>query len=143
MTDEDVYSLYQEGLARIDAKDPAAAVEVLRKAAAAEPAAENVREALARAQFDAKLFSAARASFASITETNPANDYAWFGLGLAEQRLQNFAVAAEHLTIASVMRPEREDYRKALDDVRATLRFRADPLAGGPSSASDASRGDR
>ena len=124
---DDVYSLYQQAMDRLGQQDATGALELLSKAVAAEPSAENLREALGRAQFDAKLFSAARATFASITESNPANDYAWFGLGLSEQRLQMFAQAANHLAVAAVMRPDREDYAKALADVRATLRFRREP----------------
>jgi Flp pilus assembly protein TadD len=104
---------------------PAAAAQVLRRAATAEPASRSVREALARAQFDAGWYAAAAESFRLIVEASPSDDYAHFGLGLALARTGNHAAAAEHLALAAAMRPDAAHYTDALRQVRATLQARA------------------
>ena len=65
---------------------PAAAAQVLQRASMAEPASRSVREALARAQFDAGQYAEAADNFRMIVEASPSDDYAHFGLGLALAR---------------------------------------------------------
>jgi Flp pilus assembly protein TadD len=84
-----------------------------------------VREALARAQFDAGWYALAVESFRMIVEASPADDYAHFGLGLALARAGDPGKAAEYLALAAAMRPDLPHYSAALRDVRATLRARA------------------
>lgn len=120
------YELYREGRDLLAQGDPDAAVPLLTRAVAAEPDARSVRETLARAQFDARMYYQARANFAVIAESDPADHYAHFGLGLTASRLGDFAVAANHLAIASALRPEITHYGETLRQVRATLRHRAD-----------------
>src|SRR5215469_10034036 len=93
-------------------------------AARAEPQSRMVREALARAQFDAGWYTAAAASFRMIVEASPADDYAHFGLGLALARSGAPGEAAEYLALAAAMRPDLPHYTGALRGVRATLRAR-------------------
>ena len=83
-----------------------------------------VREALARAQFDAGWYAAAAGSFRMIVEASPADDYAHFGLGLALARSGAPGEAAEYLALAAAMRPDLPHYTGALREVRATLRAR-------------------
>jgi Flp pilus assembly protein TadD len=83
-----------------------------------------VREALARAQFDAGWYSLAAQNFRMIVEASPADDYAHFGLGLALARSGDPGKAAEYLALAAAMRPDLAHYSQALRDVRATLRAR-------------------
>jgi Flp pilus assembly protein TadD len=104
---------------------PAAAAQVLQRAATAEPASRSVREALARAQFDAGWYAAAADNFRLIVEASPTDDYAHFGLGLALARTGNHAAAAEYLALAAAMRPDNGHYTGALRQVRATLQARA------------------
>jgi Flp pilus assembly protein TadD len=106
---------------------PAAAAQVLQRAAAAEPTSRSVREALARAQFDAGWYTAAADSFRLIVEASPSDDYAHFGLGLALARSGEHAAAAEYLALAAAMRPDATHYTDALRQVRATLRARGQP----------------
>ena len=106
---------------------PAAAAQVLQRAAHAEPGSRSIREALARAQFDTGRYEAAAASFRAIVEADPADDYANFGLGLALARGGDHAAAAEYLALAAAMRPDRKPYTDALHQVRATLRSRKRP----------------
>ena len=85
---------------------PAAAAQVLQRASTAEPASRSVREALARAQFDAGRYAAAADNFRMIVEASPSDDYAHFGLGLALARTGHHAAAAEYLALAAAMRPD-------------------------------------
>jgi len=109
---------------------PAAAAQVLQRACSAEPGSRSVREALARAQFDAGWYQTAADNFRVIVEASPSDDYAHFGLGLALARTGDHAAAAEYLALAAAMRPDAAHYTDALREVRATLRARANQEEG-------------
>jgi tetratricopeptide (TPR) repeat protein len=133
----DTYTWYRRGLDLLGRGSPAAAAQLLERAAEAEPGARSVLEALARAQFDAGRYTEAAGNFRQIVEASPSDDYAHFGLGLALARAGNPAAAAEHLALAAAMRPELNHYTEALRSVRATLRARAEaspPQSPPPSS---------
>jgi tetratricopeptide (TPR) repeat protein len=121
----DAYTWYRRGLDLLGRGSPAAAAQLLERAAEAEPGARSVLEALARAQFDAGRYTQAAGNFRQIVDASPSDDYAHFGLGLALARAGNPAAAAEHLALAVAMRPELTHYTEALKGVRATLRARA------------------
>jgi Flp pilus assembly protein TadD len=121
----DAYAWYQRGIELLRKRSPAAAAQLLERACAAEPESRMVREALARAQFDAGRYSLAVRNFRMIVEASPADDYAHFGLGLALARAGQPGQAAEYLALAAAMRPDLPHYAAALRDVRATLRARA------------------
>jgi predicted Zn-dependent protease len=123
--DGDPQTWYLRGMELLSRGSPAAAAQILERAAAAEPASRSVREALARAQFDAGRYADAAGNFRMIVEASPSDDYANFGLGLSLARTGNPAAAAEYLAIAAAMRPEAAHYVDALRQVRATLRARA------------------
>jgi predicted Zn-dependent protease len=123
--DGDAYAWYQRGVELLSKRSPAAAAQLLERAADAEPGSRMVREALARAQFDAGRYAQAAANFRMIVEAVPADDYANFGLGLALARSGDPAGAAEYLALAAAMRPDLPHYSSALREVRATLRARA------------------
>ncbi len=120
----DVHSWYTTGMELLRKGSPAAAAQVLQRAANAEPGSRSVREALARAQFDTGLYEAAAANFRAIVEASPTDDYAHFGLGLALARSGEHEAAAEYLALAAAMRPDRKPYTDALHQVRATLKSR-------------------
>jgi Flp pilus assembly protein TadD len=120
----DTYELYRRGLDLLGRGSPAAAAQLLERAAAAEPHSRSVLEALARAQFDAGRYDAAAGNFRRIVEASPSDDYAQFGLGLALARTGDPGAAAEHLALAAAMQPDRRHYADALRSVRATLRAR-------------------
>ncbi|MER6178475.1 tetratricopeptide repeat protein [Streptosporangium sp. NPDC001681] len=103
---------------------PAAAAALLERAAYAEPESRSIREALARAQFNSRQYADAVDSFRWIIDANPAEDYAYFGLGLALWRTGDMEGAQEPLAIAVAMRPDQRHYVSALKSVRATLRAR-------------------
>ena len=122
--EDDPHAWYQRGLELLGRGSPAAAAQILQRAAAAEPGSRSVREALARAQFDAGRYAEAADNFRLIVEASPSDDYAHFGLGLALARTGNHAAAAEYLALAAAMRPDATHYTEALRSVRATLRAR-------------------
>ncbi len=109
-----VYEWYQRGLTLLEAGDVHAAATILARAAEAEPEKGSIREALARAYFRARRFSAALDEFAAALEISPANDYAHFGTGLCLGRLGRLKEAVGHLRMANVMRPGNDDYETAL-----------------------------
>lgn len=121
----DTYDLYRRGLDLLGSGSAAAAVQLLARAAAAEPQSRSVLEALARAQFDAGRYADAAGSFRRIVEASPSDDYAQFGLGLALVRTGDLRAAAEHLALAAAMRPDLRHYTDARRGVRATLRAQA------------------
>ena len=121
---DDVHAWYRRGMDLLGRGSPAAAAQVLQRASAAEPGSRSVREALARAQFDAGRYAEAADNFRVIVEASPSDDYANFGLGLALARSGNHAAAAEYLALATAMRPDNPHYTEALRSVRATLQAR-------------------
>lgn len=128
----DVYDWYQRGCRLLDEGHPAAAVELLTRVAAAEPTARHVRETLGRARLAARRYADAEADFAALVASQPDDDYAQLGLGLALARQGRFRESAEHLALAVAMRPDRTEYVAQLRQVRATLRAQAEtdqPLA--------------
>jgi Flp pilus assembly protein TadD len=120
---DDVHGWYTLGLELLGRGSPAAAAQVLQRAAEAVPEARSVREALARAQFDTGQYAAAAENFRVIVEASPAEDYACFGLGLSLSRAGEHAAAAQYLALAAAMRPLKH-YTEALRQVRATLEAR-------------------
>lgn len=119
-----VYEWYTRGLELLRAGSAGAALQLLTRAAEAEPGSHSIREALARAQFGVRRFDAAAESFRWIVDEEPAEDYARFGLGLSLSRMGDFEGAVKELALAAAMRPENEDYAKALRHARATLKYR-------------------
>ena len=126
----DTHQLYQRGLDLLGRGSPAAAAQLLQRAAAAEPRSRSILEALARAQFDAGQYAAAASNFQLIVDASPTDDYAQFGLGLALARTGDQRGAAEHLALAAAMRPNLRHYTDALRSVRATLRARRESSRG-------------
>lgn len=120
-----VYDWFRRGVRLLEEKHPAAAVQLLARAAEAEPGSRSIREALARAQFDAGQYGAALESFRAVAVADPSDDYAQFGWGVAAARLGDFETSAEHLALAVAMQPGNAHYRAALRQTRATLAARA------------------
>jgi len=135
-----VHAWYQRGMELLRRGSPAAAAQVLQRASTAEPDSRSVREALARAQFDAGRYAEAADNFRMIVEASPSDDYAHFGLGLALARTGDHAAAAEYLAIAAAMRPDAAHYTEALRSVRATLRAQDAARHGNPDATADDAR---
>jgi Flp pilus assembly protein TadD len=111
---ESAYEAYQEGTRLLASENPHAAAVALERARELEPDKASVRETLARAYFRCGRFPAAREEFARAVEIEPVNDYAHFGLGLCLLRQGDRLGARRHLKLAVAMRPDRDDYRRAL-----------------------------
>jgi tetratricopeptide (TPR) repeat protein len=120
----EVYDWYQRGVQMLDSGNPAAATQLLTRAAD-QVRSRSVMEALARAQFDAEQYREAADAFRILAESNPDDDYAQFGWGLAAARLGEYEIAVEHLALAAAMRPDVRYYTQALRGARATVRARA------------------
>ncbi|MBL7502601.1 tetratricopeptide repeat protein [Frankia sp. CNm7] len=116
-----VYDWFTRGKALHGHGDANAAVQLLAHACAAEPESRSVREALARAQFDAGQYDAALETFAWIVAQDPTDDYAQFGLGMAARRTGDLPTAIEHLALAAAMRPDISHYGRELRGARAHL----------------------
>jgi tetratricopeptide (TPR) repeat protein len=114
-----VYEWYQRGLQLLASGHPAPAATLLTRASETEPESRSLREALARAQFDAGRHREAIDSFTRLIAVNPADDYAHFGLGLAASRAGDLELAAEHLALAVALRPDLGHYARELRGVRA------------------------
>ena len=110
----DAYDAFQDGCRLLAGDNAHAAVIALERARALEPAKGSVREALARAYFRTGRFAHAEQEFQAAVEIDPVNDYAYYGLGVCRLRAGDVTRARGSLRLAAVMRPENEDYRRAL-----------------------------
>lgn len=115
----DVYDWVSRGRDLLAAGHAGAAATLLRHAHEAEPRSRELTETLARAEFEAGRFAAARDMFASLVDLAPDSDYARFGLGASLVRLGRYRDALPHLTMATVMRPGRAEYEELLGRARA------------------------
>src|SRR5450755_3454639 len=118
---EGPYDWYTRGLHLLQAGSAAAAEQLLDRAAAAEPGSRSVLEALGRAQFEARHYARAKATFARIIEADPTDDYGQFALGLSAARMGELRTAVEHLALAAAMRPDLAHYGRELRMARARL----------------------
>lgn len=127
------YEWYRRALDLLEGGDPDASLVLLDRVVAEESSATSAHEARARALFEARRFDEAASAFEALVHARPDDDFAHYGLGMSLWRLQRFRVAADHLAMAAVMRPDRSEYASALGQVRATLRARREaglPLDG-------------
>ena len=117
----EMYDWYIRGVELLDSGDSTSSVQLLQHVATSEPESRMVREALARAQFDAGMYEEALANFEWIIAINPADDYSQFGLGLAATKMGDLQKAVDHLALAAAMRPDVTHYALALRGARAAL----------------------
>jgi Flp pilus assembly protein TadD len=116
---EHVYDLYRRGSALLEHGDYAAATIPLEQARSYEPDKTSIREALGRAYFHAGRYAAARDEFAAVVERSPVNDFAHFCLGRALDKTGRRVEARRHLRLAAGLRPDRADYRRYLERIKA------------------------
>lgn len=120
-----VYEWFQRAQELLASGNADAALQLLYRVKA-EDSSTSVLESLGRALFDARRYVEAESVFRELCERVPSDDFAHYGLGVSLWRLQEFTLARDELAMAFVMRPDRSEYGKALGQVRATLRARAD-----------------
>jgi len=117
--DHDAYALFQRGISLLEESHWAQAAVPLEKAKRLEPDKTSIREALGRAYFRTGRYRRAAHEFSAVVERNPANDYAHFCLGRSFEKLGDKPAASRHLSLAAGMRPDREDYRRYRDRLKA------------------------
>jgi tetratricopeptide (TPR) repeat protein len=100
---------------------PDLAAELLVSAVTLEPSFGCLREALARAQFDAGQYLAARTTFTAMVALDARDHYALFGLGLVQTRLGVPAAAARQFERAAELCPDEPRYAVALEHARVQL----------------------
>ena len=111
---ESAYDLFRRGSRLLEENHPGAAAVLLERALTLEPGKASILEALGRAYFNQGDLARAAERFEAIVDADPLAHYAHFGLGLAARRLGDHGAAARHLKMATVLAPENEDYRRAL-----------------------------
>jgi Flp pilus assembly protein TadD len=127
------YDWYRRAVGLLEGGNADAASMLLSRLRDVDPTSLAVLEAYARALFDSRRYEEAAGAFAELVERSPAEDYAHYGLGLSLWRLQRFPASRDHLSMACVMRPDRQEYARALGQVSATIRARQEaglPLEG-------------
>lgn len=117
MTRESTYTLWLRGCALLTERHFHQAALVLEMARELEPHKASIRESLARAYFGSGRPDDARSEFEAAIEIEPTNDYAHFGLALCLERTGEMASARGHAKLAVVMRPQDENYRRALERI--------------------------
>ncbi|MGH8993757.1 MAG: tetratricopeptide repeat protein [Acidimicrobiia bacterium] len=115
----EAYSRFQEGSRLLESGNTHAAIISLERARELEPEKGSIREALARAYFRSGRIDAAAEEFEKVVELDPVNDYAHFGLGMCLLRRGERDAARGHLKLATIMRPEAEEYQAALRQASA------------------------
>jgi tetratricopeptide (TPR) repeat protein len=116
---ESAYDLFQRGSHLLAEHHPGAAAVLLERCLALEPGKASILEALARAYFDQGAYARAAERFQAIIDADPLAHYAHFGLGLSRARLGDAAAGRRHLRMAVFLKPENEDYQRALRRLEA------------------------
>jgi Flp pilus assembly protein TadD len=111
----ETHELYQQGRRHLASGYAAQATVALEKAKRREPRKASIREALGIAYFRIRRFPEAEAEFRAVLELAPADDYAHFALARSLDNQGRHAEAAPHYKLARCLRPEREEYRQAVD----------------------------
>lgn len=111
---ESAYELFQRGSQLLADHRAGAAALILERCLTLEPGKASIREALARAYFDQGAHAKAAEAFQAIVDADPLAHYAHFGLGLSRVRLGDEVAGRQHLRMAVFLKPEYEDYRRAL-----------------------------
>jgi tetratricopeptide (TPR) repeat protein len=111
---ESAYDLFQRGSRLLADHHPGAAAVLLERCLALEPGKASILEALGRAYFDQGDHERAAERFQAIVDADPLAHYALFGLGLSLARLGDVTAGLRHLRMAVFLKPENEDYQRAL-----------------------------
>jgi predicted Zn-dependent protease len=111
---DSAYDLFRRGSQLLEEHHPGAASVLLERCLALEPGKASIVEALARAYFDQGAHDRAAEQFQAMVDADPLAHYAHFGLGLSRLRLGDAANGRHHLRMAVFLKPENEDYQRAL-----------------------------
>jgi tetratricopeptide (TPR) repeat protein len=116
---ESAYELFIRGSRLLAQRHPGAAAVLLERCLALEPDKASILEALGRAYYDQGAYPEAARRFQAMVDANPLAHYAHFGLGLASLRMGNAPAGLRHLRMAVFLKPEIEDYQRALASAEA------------------------
>jgi tetratricopeptide (TPR) repeat protein len=116
---ESAYELFRRGSRLLETHHPGPAAVILERALALEPGKASILEALGRAYYNQGQPALAAERFGAIVESDPVAHYAHFGLGLAWGRLGDRLAARRHLKMAVLLKPDSEDYQRALRRLEA------------------------
>jgi predicted Zn-dependent protease len=111
---DSAYDLFRRGSQLLEEHHPGAASVLLERCLALEPGKASIVEALARAYFDQGAHDRAAEQFQAMVDADPLAHYAHFGLGLSRLRLGDADNGRHHLRMAVFLKPENEDYQRAL-----------------------------
>jgi len=111
---DSAYELFQRGSRLLVEHHPGAAAVLLERAFALEPGKASILEALGQAYFNQGSHALAADRFGAIVDADPLAHYAHFGLGLSRARLGDMRAARRHLRMAVFLKPESDDYQRAL-----------------------------
>ena len=111
---EAAYELFRRGSRMLAERHFGAAAVLLERALAMEPGKASILEALGQAYFNQGAHELAADRFAAIVQSDPLAHYAHFGLGLARARLGDGRAARRHLRMAVFLKPDSDDYQRAL-----------------------------
>lgn len=111
---DSAYDLFQRGSRMLAERHPGAAAVLLERALALEPGKASILEALGQAYYNVGSHALAADRFAEIVDANPLAHYAHFGLGLSRARLGDRRAARRHLRMAVFLKPDSDDYQRAL-----------------------------
>ena len=116
---ESAYELFRRGSQLLSEHHPGPASVLLERCLALEPGQASIVEALARAYFDQGAHDRAAEQFQAMIDADPLAHYAHFGLGLSRVRLGDSDAGRRHLRMAVFLKPENEDYQRALRRLEA------------------------
>jgi tetratricopeptide (TPR) repeat protein len=111
---DSAYDLFQRGSRMLADRHPGAAAVLLERALTLEPGKASILEALGQAYFNVGSHQLAAERFGAIVEADPVAHYAHFGLGLSRARLGDLRGARRHLRMAVLLKPDDENYQRAL-----------------------------
>ena len=111
---EAAYELFRRGSRMLADRHFGAAAVLLERALALEPGKASILEALGQAYFNQGSHELAADRFDAIVQADPLAHYAHFGLGLARARLGDARAARRHLRMAVFLKPDSDDYQRAL-----------------------------
>ncbi|MBD0289630.1 MAG: tetratricopeptide repeat protein [Thermoleophilia bacterium] len=113
----ETYELYRQGQDHLAAGRNAQATVPLEKAKRREPAKASIREALGIAYFRIRRWAEAEQEFRAILDLKAVDHYAHFALGRCLEKQGRPEEAYGHYRMASFLRPQSRDYRRALDNL--------------------------
>lgn len=96
---------YERAQVYFEMNDFAQAARLLEPFAAEQPRSVAVRLLLARAYYHSAQLRKAEVEFRAVTELDPVEDYAWFGLGRSLERQSRRDEAGTCFRMAAAMRP--------------------------------------